>query len=76
MSSRTLTKYITTAELAEYTRTTQATVRYWRATGSGPVGIKVGRHVLYDLGVVDQWIAGLALEQSGVATSVPVGSAR
>lgn len=39
--------YFTTDEVAERYRTTPATVRYWRHTGYGPHGVKVGRRVLY-----------------------------
>ncbi|MEU7168792.1 helix-turn-helix domain-containing protein [Streptomyces morookaense] len=39
--------YLTTAEVAERYRTAESTVRYWRQTGKGPRGIKIGKRVLY-----------------------------
>lgn len=51
--------YMTTAELAELMRTTTNTIHYWRATGTGPKAIKVGKRVLYDRADVDEWIASL-----------------
>ena len=40
-------EYLTVPELAEYYRTTVPVVRYWRHTGYGPKGVKVGHRVLY-----------------------------
>jgi len=40
-------KYLTTEEVAERFRTTPNTVHYWRATGTGPVGVRIARRVLY-----------------------------
>ncbi|MET8545786.1 MULTISPECIES: helix-turn-helix transcriptional regulator [Kitasatospora] len=40
-------RYLTTAEVAQRYRTAESTVRYWRHTGYGPRGVKVGRRVLY-----------------------------
>ncbi|GAA2259138.1 hypothetical protein GCM10010430_48980 [Kitasatospora cystarginea] len=40
-------RYLTTSEVAERYRTAESTVRYWRHTGYGPRGVKVGRRVLY-----------------------------
>lgn len=48
--------FITTAELAEWLRTSPATVRYWRSIGTGPPSYKVGRRVIYDRAEVDAWI--------------------
>lgn len=39
---------MTTNEVAAFFRTSPETVRYWRHTGYGPVGRKVGRKVLYE----------------------------
>lgn len=52
-------RYLTTAEVAERCRTTVETVRYWRQTGYGPGGFKVGRRVLYAESDVEQWLDGL-----------------
>lgn len=41
-------RFVTTAEVADFYRTSPETVRYWRHIGYGPVGRKVGRRVLYE----------------------------
>jgi hypothetical protein len=41
------TKFFRTEEIAERYRTSDSTVRYWRMTGYGPRGIRIGRQVLY-----------------------------
>lgn len=43
-----MARLLVTAEVAARYRTTPSTVRYWRHTGYGPKGVKVGRRVLYD----------------------------
>lgn len=48
-------RYYTTAELAGLYRTTPSTIRYWRHTGYGPNGVKVGRRVLYAESEVRRW---------------------
>ncbi len=50
------TKYMTTDEVAELTRTPTETVRYWRSIGKGPKSFKVGRRVLYAIEDVQAWI--------------------
>lgn len=40
-------QYMTLPEVAEHYRTTEGTVRYWRHTGYGPKGVKLGTRVLY-----------------------------
>ena len=52
-------QYLTTADLADLTRTTPETVRWWRHTSYGPVGFKVGRRVLYARSEVDAWLGAL-----------------
>jgi hypothetical protein len=59
-------KYLTTRELADRYRTTPATVRYWRHVGYGPKGVKVGRHVLYEIDAVEEFDRELA-KKEGVA---------
>lgn len=49
-------RYLTTEELAELTRTSPETVRWWRYMGKGPESFKVGRRVLYDRTVVEKWL--------------------
>lgn len=41
--------YLTLPEVAEHYRTTEAVIRYWRHTGYGPRGVKVGTRVLYPI---------------------------
>lgn len=48
-------RYLTSDEVAERYRTSPATVRYWRYTGTGPRGVKVGRQVLYREDELARW---------------------
>jgi hypothetical protein len=52
--------WLTSDQLAEWLHTPGSTVRYWRATGTGPVGTKVGKRVLYARAAVVEWMAQLA----------------
>ena len=52
--------FLTTAEVAARYRTADATVRYWRMTGYGPKGVKVGRRVLYAMAEIERFDAELA----------------
>ncbi|WP_392968206.1 helix-turn-helix transcriptional regulator [Streptomyces sp. LN245] len=63
--SRSIERYLTTAEVARRYRTAPSTVRYWRHIGYGPQGIKRGRRVLYDAAELDRWDA----EQAGGAAA-------
>lgn len=40
-------KLLTTPEVAEALRIPEATIRYWRHTGTGPKSVKFGRRVMY-----------------------------
>jgi len=51
--------FMTTSDLAERLKTPQSTVRYWRYTGYGPPGLKVGRRVLYRVTDVEAWLKSL-----------------
>lgn len=53
---------LTTDEVADLYRTSPATVRYWRHTGYGPPGRKVGRRVLYARGDVEAFWQSLHRE--------------
>ena len=44
---------LTTNEVAELYRTSPGPVRYWRHSGYGPTGRKVGRRVLYERSEVE-----------------------
>lgn len=53
--------YLTLAEVAQWYRTTDGTVRYWRHTGYGPKGVKLGTRVLYPVAEIvrfDRQLAG------------------
>lgn len=52
-----MTKYLTTAEVAETLRAPVETVRYWRHLGKGPKSFKIGRRVLYAVEDVEAFIA-------------------
>jgi DNA-binding transcriptional MerR regulator len=45
-----------TSEVARLCHTVPATVRYWRHQGTGPLGFRVGRRVLYRRSTVMEWI--------------------
>ncbi|MGB3258888.1 MAG: helix-turn-helix domain-containing protein [Ornithinimicrobium sp.] len=48
---------MTTSEVAELLRTPQATLRYWRHTGTGPRSFKMGpRRVMYRRADVEAWV--------------------
>jgi hypothetical protein len=51
--------FLTTQDLADLLRTTPATVAWWRHTGYGPHGVRVGRRVLYPAGGVRNWLESL-----------------
>lgn len=53
-------EYLTLPEVAEHYRTTEGTVRYWRHTGYGPRGIKLGTRVLYPRAEIRRFDAALA----------------
>lgn len=48
---------LTPPEVANLVRRPVATVRYWRATGTGPKCARVGGRVLYRLADVERWVA-------------------
>lgn len=47
--------YMTIDEVAARYRSTVATVRYWRHTGYGPRGKKVGTRVLYPMSEIERF---------------------
>jgi len=63
----TMTKYLTTDEVAELLRTPVESVRYWRHVNKGPKSFKVGRRVLYALDDVEAFIS--EARQSAVGSS-------
>jgi excisionase family DNA binding protein len=50
-------EFFDTGQLAEYLNVPVRTVRVWRYQGTGPPGIKVGRHVRYRVADVERWLA-------------------
>jgi hypothetical protein len=56
---------LTPAEVAERLRRPVATVRFWRATGTGPKGANVGGRVLYKQSDVEAWIATEFAKEAG-----------
>ena len=52
-----MTKYLTTAEVAELLRMPVESVRYWRHVGKGPASFRLGRRVLYELADVEAFVA-------------------
>ena len=59
-------EYLTTEELADRYRTAASVVRYWRQIGYGPVGVRVGKRVLYPREQVQAFDAKLR-EQAAAA---------
>jgi DNA-binding transcriptional MerR regulator len=57
--------WLTAVDLTErYPGTTIETIRYWKKTGYGPPGVKIGRRVFYDLAEVERWEAEQAAAQN------------
>jgi hypothetical protein len=59
-----LPAYLTLPEIAERYRMTSATVRYWRHTGYGPQGARVGARVLYPRAEVERFDREIARDNS------------
>jgi len=57
--------FLTMEEVAEHYRTTKASVQWWRQTGFGPRGTKVGRRVLYPISEILRFDAAVRAEVSG-----------
>ena len=52
----TLDRLLTTQQLAEYLAVPVATLYSWRHAGEGPPGFRVGKHVRYRWGDVEEWV--------------------
>jgi excisionase family DNA binding protein len=50
-------EWLTTEELATLLKVPVPTVRAWRHNGSGPEGVRLGRHVRYRRDSVGAWIS-------------------
>jgi hypothetical protein len=64
--------YLTSGEIADRYRMPLSTIRFWRHTGYGPRGVKVGNHVLYPAAEVDRFdreLAGRAADGTAARTS-------
>lgn len=59
--------YLTTEEVARRYRRSVYTVRYWRHTGYGPNGVRVGTRVLYPRAEIERFDRQLA--QGAAASS-------
>jgi DNA-binding transcriptional MerR regulator len=59
------TEYLTTSEVAARYRTAESTIRFWRMTGRGPKGIKVGRRVLYSRAEIERFERELEQQHGG-----------
>lgn len=56
------TTYLTLEEVAARYRKSVQTIRYWRHTGYGPKGVKVGTTVLYSSAEIDRFDRELAAQ--------------
>jgi hypothetical protein len=61
--------YLTLPEVAEHYRTTEATVRYWRHTGYGPRGVKLGTRVLYPRAEIERFDRQLVAKAAAAPAS-------
>lgn len=58
MATQSQSEFLTVAEVAEMTRLSVGTLRYWRTVGiGGPVSFKLGRRVVYRRADVERWLA-------------------
>jgi predicted DNA-binding transcriptional regulator AlpA len=56
MESQAADRLLSSQELADYFSVPLNTVYVWRARGTGPPGIKVGRFTRYRMSEVDAWL--------------------
>ncbi len=50
-------QFLIQAELAQRWRVSERTHEKWRSSGRGPGFVRVGRRILYDLGVIEAYEA-------------------
>ncbi len=50
-------RLLTVEDLAEYLSVPVATLYAWRGHRQGPPGVRVGRHVRYRWGDIEEWIS-------------------
>jgi excisionase family DNA binding protein len=58
-------RLMTADDVAGYLQVPLETIYKWRHKGSGPLAIKVGRHLRYRRSDVDVWLEGLATPRTG-----------
>lgn len=58
---------LTPREVAMILRCAEFTLDAWRAKGTGPVFMKVGRHIRYRRGDLHAWLAASRVEPAGAA---------
>lgn len=51
---------MTIDQVAEALAVPVRTLRHWRATGAGPVAIRIGKHLRYEEAVVEKWLRDMA----------------
>lgn len=56
MNSWFIHRRVTTAAAAEYVGLAKVTIDKYRAQGSGPAFLKIGRRVVYDTRDLDSWL--------------------
>lgn len=49
-------KYLRSEQAAAHLDIPLETLRYWRKNGTGPKGVKIGRHVMYRRADLDAWM--------------------
>jgi excisionase family DNA binding protein len=57
-------RLLTIDELAYFLGVPVKTIYQWRYKGTGPTGLRVGRHVRYRQIDVDRWLDGLVEERA------------
>jgi len=55
-----VTEFFSTEGLARYLGVPAATVKAWRYKGTGPRGLRVGRHIRYRRADVERWLESQA----------------
>lgn len=63
-------RIMTASEVADYVRTPESNLRYWRHRhrGEGPRSFKIGRRVVYYESDVDAWLDAQYADSGGVVT--------
>ena len=64
-------EWLTLPEMVEHYRTNEGTARYWRLTGYGPKGVKVGTRVLYPRAEIERFDRELRAQ---ARSSLPAGA--